>query len=92
MNMTVKGVFNSVKNWFDWTPISVSEPVEIYRDYRDMGRVLLGYEVTVTYQHHGERKYLFVHDEDKMCLVSRAQARKNAFDFYQEKREKVKGR
>lgn len=90
--MALNGIFNGVKNWFDWAPVAVSEPVEVYRDYRDMGRVLLGYEVTVTYKYHGQRKYLFADDEDKMCLVSRAQARKNAFDFYREKQKRVKGR
>ncbi len=90
--MTLSDIASKVKNWLDWTPVAVSEPVEIYRDYRDMGHVLLGYEVTVTYKHHGERKYLFADDEDKMCLVSRVKARKNAFDFYREKQKRVKGR
>ena len=45
MNMTVKDILNSVKNWFDWTPVMVSEPVEVYCDYLDKGHVLLGYEV-----------------------------------------------
>ena len=90
--MTVKDILNSVKNWFDWTPVMVSEPVEVYCDYLDKGHVLLGYEVTVTYKHHGQRKYLFADDEDKMCLVSRAQARKMAFDFFSQKQKQIKQR
>ncbi|MBQ3038941.1 MAG: hypothetical protein IJD41_00070, partial [Alphaproteobacteria bacterium] len=70
----------------------VSAPVEVYRDYRDKGHVLLGYEVTVNYKYHGERKYLFADDEEKLCMVTRAKAREMAFDFYREKQQKIKGR
>ena len=90
--ITLKGMLNSVKNWFDWTPVSVSEPVQVFRDYRDKGHVLLGYEVVVNYKYHGERKYLFADDEEKMCLVTKEQARKKAFDFYTEKSQQIKQR
>ena len=90
--MDLSGIVNEVKKWFDWTPIAVSEPVAIYRDYLDKGHVLLGYEVTVTYKHHGEHKYLFADDEDKLCFVSRAQAKKNAIDFYRNKLKKLRQR
>ncbi len=90
--MALRGIVNEVKNWFDWTPIAVSAPVEVYRDYRDKGHVLLGYEVTVTYKYHGERQYLFADDEEKLCVVTRARARKMAFDFYRKKQQKIKGR
>ena len=90
--MNFQAVVDKVKNYFDWTPVAVSEPVEIYCDYRDKGHVLLGYEVTVTYKHHGTQKHLFVDDEERFCLVSRAQARKNALDFYHEKQRQIKQR
>lgn len=90
--LTLKGIVNNVKNWFDWTPVSVSEPVPVFRDYRDKGRVLLGYEVVVNYKYHGERKYLFADDEEKCCFVTKEQARKLAFDFYKEKTQKIKQR
>lgn len=90
--MDLHGIISKVKNCFDWTPVAVSGPVEIYRDYRDKGHVLLGYEVTVIYKHHGERKYLFADDEEKMCFVTRAQARKMALDFYNQKQQQIKGR
>ena len=88
--MRLHDIIGKVRACFDWTPVAVSEPVTIYRDYRDKGRVILGYEVTVTYKHHGERNYLFSDDEDKMCIVSRAQAYKNAVDFYHEKLQKIR--
>ena len=72
--------------------MSVSEPVEVFRDYRDKGHVLLGYEVTVTYKYHGERKYLFADDEEKLCFVSRTQAREMAFNFYNQKQKQIKQR
>ena len=90
--MAFASIVNNVKNWFDWTPMSVSEPVEVFRDYRDKGHVLLGYEVTVTYKYHGERKYLFADDEEKLCFVSRTQARTMAFDFYNQKQKQIKQR
>ncbi len=88
--MAMKNIVNSIKNMFDWTPVAVSEPIEIYRDYKDKGHVLLGYEVTVTYKYHGERRHLFADDEEKLCMVTRAQARKMAYDFYREKLQKIK--
>lgn len=90
--ITLKGVLNSVKNWFDWTPASVSEPVPVFRDYRDKGHVLLGYEVVVKYKYHDERRYLFADDEEKCCFVTKERARKMAFDFYMEKQRQVKQR
>ena len=90
--MNLHGIINNIKNWFDWTPVMVSGPVEVYCDYRDKGHVLLGYEVTVTYQHHGERKYLFADDEEKLCMVTCAQARKNAYDFVEAKKKQIKQR
>ncbi len=88
--MNMCGIVNTVKNLFDWTPVAVSRPVELYCDYRDKGRVLLGYEVVVTYKHHGQQKYLFSDDEDRMCFVTKARARKIAFDFYKQQLAKVK--
>lgn len=90
--MDLQGIVNKVKNWFNWTPVLVSEPVAVYKDYLDKGHVLLGYEVTVTYMHQGERKYLFAHDEDKLGIVTSAQAHKNAVNFYREKLKQIKGR
>lgn len=90
--MTLQGIVNNVKNWFDWTPVTVSAPVAIYRDYRDKGHVLLGYQVVVNYKYHGERKHLFADDEEKWGLVTRAKARQMAFDFYREKLKQIKGR
>ena len=90
--MDLQGIISKVKNWFDWTVVSVSEPVAVYRDYLDKGHVLLGYEVTVTYKHHGERKHLFADDEEKMCFITRERARQMAFDFYREKQQQIKAR
>lgn len=90
--MDLRSIVSDIKNWFDWTPVAVSGPVEVYRDYRDKGRVLLGYEVTVTYKYHGEYKYLFADDEDKLCMVSRAHAYNNAVRFCREKKDRIKQR
>ena len=78
-----------VKNWFDWTPVDVYGPVAIHQDYLDKGRVLLGYKVEVVYKHHGSKEYLFVHDEDKLGIVSKAQARDNAIKFARAKRKLI---
>lgn len=88
--MNVKSLVAQVKNWFDWTPVSVSVPSELYCVYRDKGRVLLGYEVRVTYLHHGERCYLFAVDEEKLGLVTRDKACANALKFYREKQKQIK--
>ena len=90
--MTLSDIVTKVKNSFDWTPVCVTKPVEVYCDYVDKGRVLLGYEVTVTYKHHCEHKRLFAHDEDRFCIVSRAKARKMALDFYNQMKKQINQR
>lgn len=72
---------DNIKKYFDWTPIEVSGPFKSYYNYTDVGRVLLGYVVQVTYRHHGLRTYLFATDEEKLGLVSQAQAYTKATKF-----------
>lgn len=90
------GKFNvlceKVRRAFDWTPLSVSLPRAEYRDYRDAGRVLLGFTVVVEYKYHGKQSRLFACDEDKLGLVSRERAYANAVNFYERMQDKVKER
>lgn len=76
----------------DWTPVAVSYPKPEYREYRDAGRVLLGYCVRVRYKYHGTRSRLFVHDSERLGLVSQERALGNAIKFYERMQGKIKGR
>ncbi len=81
-----------VEQAFDWTPVAVSYPKPEYREYRDVGRVLLGYSVRVRYKYHGTQSHLFSHDAEKLGLVSQERALNNAMKFYERMQGKIKGR
>ncbi len=85
-------IINKFRFLFDWMPVSVSYPAPKYYEYRDVGRVLLGYRVCVRYAHHGIREYLFTNDEEKLGLVTKAQALNNAIKFYERIQQKIKGK
>lgn len=87
--MDCKKKFNEFKRLFDWTVVDASEPIAYYVDYKDKGHMLLGYQVQVTYKHHGVREYLFVVDH-KFGLVSENMAKKRAERFAKQKQEKMK--
>ncbi len=89
--MDYANIINKFKLLFDWTPVSVTYPAPKYHEYRDAGRVLLGYRVYVRYAHHGMREYLFTNDEEKLGIVTQAQALNNAIKFYERMQQKVKG-
>lgn len=72
----------TLKRVFDYTPVGVSVPKPKFMDYKDVGHVLLGYEVIVKYARHAPRAYLFASDEEKLGLVSQAKALQNARRFY----------
>ena len=87
--MNVKDYLIKINTWFNWTPVAVSKPVEVYQSYFDRGRVLLGYEVQIDYKYHKPRRVFFMHDEEKLCLVSREKALKNATRFYEQMNKKI---
>lgn len=88
--MKIHRIVQDVKKWFDWTPVAVSLPAEVYCTYADKGRMFLGYEVKVTYLYHGKRRYLFAVDEEKLGLFTRDRACAKALDFYRVKQEQTK--
>ncbi len=85
----LNGKICQIKHAFDWTPVAVKAPCRRCEVYKDVGRVLLGYEVEVTYLYHGTKKRLFTTDEDKACIVSRKRALRNAMEFYKTTKERV---
>lgn len=87
--MDYKAKWRQFKNLFDWTPVSVDFPVAEYKIYDDANPVLLGYNVSVTYRHHGTKKYFFAHDEEKFGLFSRTRALGRALSFYESKRQQI---
>ncbi|MBR5153200.1 MAG: hypothetical protein IKW57_00160 [Alphaproteobacteria bacterium] len=87
--MDIQKQFASFKLLFDWTPVAVYKPVAVYQTYRDKGTVLLGYEVRVEYKYHNPRQVFFTHDEEKLCLISRKKALKNAIGFYEQMSKKI---
>ena len=50
----------------------------------------LGYTVRVTYRYHGQRTYLFATDEEKLGLVSHAQAYTKAMRFHDKIQKQIK--
>lgn len=74
---------------FDWTPVSVKAPRPRYEVYADVGRVLLGYEVEVTYLHHGTEVKLFATDDNRLGLVSPKRALRRAVAFHKETKAKI---
>lgn len=87
--MDLKQAFEKFKLLLDWSVVDVSEPVPYYKNYVDRGRMLRGYNVRVTYQHHGVREYLFSCD-DKFGLLTSELAKKQAECFARKKRENIK--
>lgn len=90
--MNWKNLFSwdALKRSFDWTPVSVRPPRARYMYYKDIGKMLLGYEVEVEYLYHGNQKRLFAIDEEKLCLISRRRALSNAVAFYKDMKFKVR--
>lgn len=70
-------------------PVEVSLPAAEYRFYKDKGDVLLGYSLDVTYSDNKVEHLLFATDEDKLCLVDRRKAFKNACSCYKKVVEKI---
>ncbi len=89
--MGIKDCIKKFKLLFDWTVVDVAEPVAIYRDYRDKGQVLLGYNVSVTYKHHGVQNVSFFVD-DKFGLLTAEIAKKRAECFALKQKSKIKQR
>ncbi len=89
--MNWKNLFSieKIKQKFDWTPVAVKAPRPRYTVYKDVGRILLGYEVEVQYLYHGNKKHLFATDEEKLVLVSSRRALANAICFYKNTKSKV---
>lgn len=87
--MDFKDAIQKFKLLFDWTPVAVTEPMEFYQAYKDAGRMFMGYVVTVTYEHHGKKSYVFAADENKFFLFPRGWALKRASKFSNMMKRKV---
>ena len=79
----------AVKEFFDWTPVSVSLPKPKIIEYKDTGKILVGYEVAVQYLHHGKQVFVFAFDEMKLGLFPRRYALKRAVKFYKDKKKEI---
>ena len=78
-----------LRHWFDWTPTDVQVPQPRYEVYKDAGRVLLGYEVQITYRHHGVYTLLFP-TTDNLGEVGRRRALYRAIKFYKSTRNNIR--
>lgn len=89
--MNIYNVFTNTKwlQFFDWTPVSVKMPKPLYEKYDDTGKMLLGYEVEVEYLYHGNQRYLFPTDEEKLGLAPRRYALARAVAFYKNTMAKI---
>ena len=72
--------------------IAVAEPREWWIEYRDIGKRLEGYIVTVTYKYRGKRNLYSVIDNDHFHLISPERALKDAKAFYSKTLQKIKTR
>ena len=83
---------NILSNLFDWSVARVSGPVPLYTTRPSTGgRVLLGYTVYVSYNHHGVREYFFANDR-KFGELTSEMARKQAEFFINKKKLAIKQR
>ncbi|HIU65772.1 MAG TPA: hypothetical protein IAC63_04015 [Candidatus Enterousia avicola] len=89
MSISVAYNFRKFKNLFNWTPVKVEKPQPVYMSYAKEKPVLLGFEVTVSYLYHGDRKLFFQTDEERFGLVSRKSALAKANAFYSNVKAKV---
>ena len=77
---------------FDWTIVDVQEPRPVYHQYNDMGQILTGYAVDVTYLHHGMESLMFGVDTGKFNLASPEYALRRARGYYDHAREHIAAR
>ena len=82
--------WQQIKNWFDWTPVSVEGPVAEYQDFQDHNNMFLGYKVIVIYKYHGTKVYSFSDDEEKLGVSSKRRALRRASDFCESIRKKIR--
>ena len=81
------------KHLFDWTPVSVTEPRPEYYEYADIGKQMIGFQVTVEYKYHGKRQYSFSIDNEKLGFATEQWAKKRADKFYNKMKKQIeKGR
>lgn len=89
--MALVDTLKNLRHLFDWTVLDVSEPAAYQKTYTDVGNLLLGYQVTVTYKYHGVYEYIFPVD-NKVGLITPERAFKRAQNFCNQKRASVKQR
>ncbi|MDE6477955.1 MAG: hypothetical protein K2L95_03030 [Alphaproteobacteria bacterium] len=71
-----------ISKLFDWSVASITEPVPVFQPGRDQAQMLKGYELTVTYVHHGTEKCMFSVDGEKFKLATPEYALYRARGFY----------
>ncbi len=79
----------NLRKIFNWDISKVSKPVPVYELNYDgnMGRIVIGYDVTVKYVYHGQDSYFFDMDSERLWALY-GHPRKAAEDFYQSMYEK----
>ena len=80
------------KKLFDWTVVSVSDPIPDYYDYNHAGRgrTFLGYRVNIVYKHHGSMRAFFGVDPEKFAMVTPTRAYNRAKAYCNRMRAKIK--
>ena len=81
--------WKTVQRVFFFFFVAVAVPQPTYETYSDVGRVLLGYEVAVTYKHHGVYRMFFATSENPGPASQRA-ALCRAIKFYKVTRDKIR--
>ena len=88
--MKIKQVIsNFVNRMFNDEVIDVQPPREWWVEYKDVGKRLEGYIVSVTYKYRGWCDTYSIIDNDHFQLISPKQALKNATRFYNKTRQKI---
>lgn len=87
--MAVKDTLKNLNHLFDWTALEVTEPMPYRKEYNDVGNLLLGYQVTVKYKHHGVYEYIFPVD-NKIGLMTPERAFNRALKFSQRLKQRIR--
>ena len=83
---------NFIKRTFHDEIVAVEPPREWWMEYRDVGRRLEAYVVSVVYKYRGAQTAYFSVDNDHFLLVTPQKALKNANDFYLRTLQQIKNR
>ncbi len=77
----------NLRKIFNWDIRHVAPPMPVYDiDYCNpcLGRTIIGYDVTVQYEYHGQDTYFFDMDSERLWALY-GHPRRAAENFYQQK-------